>query len=230
MGRYSGYPKISSHNCSQSIPFRFAYFVQCAVVFSTWSDSRLFTLSTVCVITHLFDHSKCPCFDWTSVAWLSYWFLNVVFFYYASFINDFLVSTVQAIVLTGLQPDQTYQIRVAALTRKGDGPQSNPVLAKTKPKLPNPPHVYNMPSSSPSEVIIRWKTVARDILSFKLRYAKSLRRMRAGDQANLKMKEMTFLARTSNHIFKGLGEFYMFSLRVLSYSPFSKRYFHLSIF
>lgn len=148
------------------------------------------------------------------------------FFYYASFINDFLVSTVQAIVLTGLQPDQTYQIRVAALTRKGDGPQSNPVLAKTKPKLPNPPHVYNMPSSSPSEVIIRWKTVARDILSFKLRYAKSLRRMRAGDQANLKMKEMTFLARTSNHIFKGLGEFYMFSLRVLSYSPFSKRYFH----
>ena len=136
----------------------------------------------------------------------------------------------QAILLTGLQPDQTYQIRVAALTRKGDGPQSNPVLAKTKPKLPNPPHVYNMPSSSPSEVIIRWKTVARDILSFKLRYAKSLRRMRAGDQANLKMKEMTFLARTSNHIFKGLGEFYMSSLRVLSYSPFSKRYFHLSIF
>ena len=68
--------------------------------------------------------------------------------------------------------------------------------------------------------------MARDILSFKLRYAKSLRRMRAGDQANLKMKEMTFLARTSNHIFKGLGEFYMFSLRVLSYSPFSKRYFH----
>ena len=104
------------------------------------------------------------------------------------------------------------------MTRKGDGPQSNPVLAKTKPKLPNPPHVYNMPSSSPSEVIIRWKTVARDILSFKLRYAKSLRRMRAGDQANLKMKEMTFLARTSNHIFKGLGEFYMSSLRVLSYS------------
>ncbi|XP_073227916.1 tyrosine-protein phosphatase Lar-like [Porites lutea] len=119
-----------------------------------------------------------------------------------------------AIVLTGLQPDQTYQIRVAALTRKGDGPQSNPVLAKTKPKLPNPPHVYNMPSSSPSEVIIRWKTVARDILSFKLRYAKSLQRMRAGDQANLKMKEMTFLPRTSNHIFKGLdpGVWYLFKV------------------
>ena len=72
--------------------------------------------------------------------------------------------------------------------------------------------------------------MARDILSFKLRYAKSLQRMRAGDQANLKMKEMTFLPRTSNHIFKGLGESYIFSLRVLSYSPFSKRYFNLSIF
>ena len=163
---------------------------------------------------------------WLDVlALLSYWFCYLTFFYCAYFINDFLVSIVQAIVLTGLQPDQTYQIRVAALTRKGDGPQSNPVLAKTKPKLPNPPHVYNMPSSSPSEVTIRWKTVARDILSFKLRYAKSLRRMRAGDQANLKMKEMTFLPRTSNHIFKGLGEFYMFSVRVLSYSPFPKDIF-----
>ena len=87
-----------------------------------------------------------------------------------------------------------------------------------------------MPSSSPSEVIIRWKTVARDILSFKLRYGKSLQRMRAGDQAKLKMKEMTFLPRTSNHIFKGLREFYMLSLGVLSYSLFSKRHFHLSIF
>ena len=196
--------------------------MRCCVFHVIWFQTLHF-VNSLC-------HSKCPCFDWTSVSWLSYWFFYLTFFYYASFINDFLVSTVQAIVLTGLQPDQTYQIRVAALTRKGDGPQSNPVLAKTKPKLPNPPHVYNMPSSSPSEVIIRWKTVARDILSFKLRYAKSLRRMRAGDQANLKMKEMTFLPRTSNHIFKGLGEFYMFSLRVLSYSPFSKRYFHLSIF
>ena len=72
--------------------------------------------------------------------------------------------------------------------------------------------------------------MARDILSFKLRYAKSLQRMSAGDQTNLKMKEINFLPRTSNHIFKGLGEFYKFSLTVLSYSPFSKRYFHLSIF
>ena len=60
--------------------------------------------------------------------------------------------------------------------------------------------------------------MARDILSFKLRYAKSLQRMSAGDQKNLKMKEITFLPRTSNHIFKGLGEFNRFSLTVLSYS------------
>lgn len=109
------------------------------------------------------------------------------------------------VILTDLQPETNYQITVSAYTIKGDGASSVPIFAKTSAKLPDPPHVFKRPSSS-SEVIIRWRTSARDVVSYKLRYGKSLQRLRARDQAKLKMKDMTFLPRTNTHEFRGLGE------------------------
>ncbi|KAF4525355.1 hypothetical protein B566_EDAN007837 [Ephemera danica] len=41
--------------------------------------------------------------------------------------------------VTGLQPDTKYSVQVAALTRKGDGDRSNPVLVKTLGGVPNRP-------------------------------------------------------------------------------------------
>jgi hypothetical protein len=41
--------------------------------------------------------------------------------------------------VTGLQPDTTYSIQVAALTRKGDGDRSTPVNVRTPGGVPNRP-------------------------------------------------------------------------------------------
>ena len=119
--------------------------------------------------------------------------------------TDFFLCTSQDVELNDLQPSTTYQITVAAYTIKGDGASSVPAFAKTLAKLPDPPHIFQRPSSS-DEVIIRWRTLATGVESYKLRYGKSLQRLRGRDQASLKMKEMTFLPRTMNHAFRELSE------------------------
>lgn len=43
--------------------------------------------------------------------------------------------------ITGLQPDTTYSVQVAALTRKGDGDRSPPETVRTPGGVPNRPHV-----------------------------------------------------------------------------------------
>lgn len=119
------------------------------------------------------------------------------------------------LVLTKLDPDTTYHIKVAAYTVKGDGPGSIPQEAKTFPKLPDPPYIYQRPTST-SDVLIRWRTVDTDVMLFKLRYGKSLRTLRGRQMEELKMKEMAFLPRTNSHIFKGLdpGIWYLFKVSV----------------
>ncbi|XP_011315054.1 tyrosine-protein phosphatase Lar isoform X2 [Fopius arisanus] len=48
---------------------------------------------------------------------------------------------VLAINITGLQPDTTYHVQVAALTRKGDGDRSPPAKVRTPGGVPNRPQV-----------------------------------------------------------------------------------------
>lgn len=43
--------------------------------------------------------------------------------------------------VTGLQPDTRYTVQVAALTRKGDGDRSPPIIIKTPGGVPNRPIV-----------------------------------------------------------------------------------------
>lgn len=120
----------------------------------------------------------------------------------------FLSSNQQSVVLTELEAETTYQIEVAAYTIKGDGARSVPALAKTLAKLPDAPYVFSSdPASSSNEgVTIKWRTSVRNVITYKLRYGKSLQRLRQRDQASLKMKEMTFLPRTKEHLFRDLSE------------------------
>lgn len=52
---------------------------------------------------------------------------------------DVFGDTVLEHNVTGLQPDTTYAIQVAALTRKGDGDRSPPVNVRTPGGVPNRP-------------------------------------------------------------------------------------------
>lgn len=110
----------------------------------------------------------------------------------------------QVLVLTHLDADTTYLIQVAAFTVKGDGAASIPRLAKTYLKLPDPPHIFGSIRHS-SVVLIRWRTEDNGVLSYKLRYGKSLKRLRGRQMEELKMKEITFLSNNS-HAFEGLGK------------------------
>lgn len=50
-------------------------------------------------------------------------------------------DTVLELNVSGLQPDTKYNVQVAALTRKGDGDRSTPVVARTPGGVPNKPVV-----------------------------------------------------------------------------------------
>ena len=93
---------------------------------------------------------------------------------------------------------------MAAFTVKGDGALSIPRLAKTFLKVPDPPHIIARVRSS-SDVLIRWLSVDTGVLSYKLRYGASLKRLTGRQMDELKMKEITFLSK-NRHAFKGLGK------------------------
>ena len=113
----------------------------------------------------------------------------------------------QSVVLTELEAETTYQIEVAAYTIKGDGARSVPVLAKTLAKVPDAPYISSTkPVSTPSTgLTIKWRTSVSILLSYKLRYGKSLQRLRGRDPP-VKMKEMVFLPQTKEHPFRDLSK------------------------
>ncbi|XP_026465523.1 tyrosine-protein phosphatase Lar-like [Ctenocephalides felis] len=54
---------------------------------------------------------------------------------------DVLDGAALELNVTGLQPDSRYSVQVAALTRKGDGDRSPPVMVRTPGGVPHRPHV-----------------------------------------------------------------------------------------
>ena len=126
-----------------------------------------------------------------------HWFLQVMFSFY----------NLQSVVLTELEAETTYQIEVASYTIKRDGARSVPVLAKTLAKVPDAPYISSTkPVSTPSTgLTIKWRTSVSILLSYKLRYGKSLQRLRGRDPP-VKMKEMVFLPQTKEHPFRDLSK------------------------
>ncbi|XP_022247937.1 tyrosine-protein phosphatase Lar-like isoform X3 [Limulus polyphemus] len=77
--------------------------------------------------------------------------------------------------VTGLQPDTTYTVQVAAVTRKGDGTRSHPKIAKTRGGVPSKPELnVRVVSESPQlKVEVSWappKYIYGDLLGYRLRY------------------------------------------------------------
>ncbi|XP_022803027.1 tyrosine-protein phosphatase Lar-like [Stylophora pistillata] len=130
-----------------------------------------------------------------------------------------------SLVLSELDPDSTYEIAVAAYSNKGDGERSISLLAKTFPKPPDAPFVIGTQrsSSSGTNVTIKWFTAAPGILSFRLRYGKSLHNLRGRYHSKVKLKEMTFLPRTKEYLFRGLdlGVWYLFKVSIQSTAGWS---------
>ncbi|XP_060827193.1 tyrosine-protein phosphatase Lar isoform X6 [Bombus pascuorum] len=76
--------------------------------------------------------------------------------------------------ITGLQPDTTYSVQVAALTRKGDGDRSPPETVRTPGGVPNRPHVnVKLLSKDPDVVELEWSQPTQtygDVLGYRIRY------------------------------------------------------------
>lgn len=130
-----------------------------------------------------------------------------------------------SLMLTKLDPDSTYEIEVSAYSNKGDGERSISVLAKTLPKPPDAPYVTGEAHSSSlgTNVTIKWFTAAPNILSYRLRYGKSLHNLRGRDHSKVKLKEMPFPPQTKKHLFKelDLGVWYLFKVSIQSTAGWS---------
>ncbi|XP_076757588.1 tyrosine-protein phosphatase Lar isoform X5 [Xylocopa sonorina] len=76
--------------------------------------------------------------------------------------------------IAGLQPDTSYSVQVAALTRKGDGDRSTPVHVKTPGGVPNRPHVnVKVLSRDPDVLELDWSQPVLtygDLLGYRIRY------------------------------------------------------------
>lgn len=111
--------------------------------------------------------------------------------------------------MTKLAPETTYQIDVAGYTIKGDGARSVTKLAKTLPRLPDSPFVF-VQQSQGSDVVLGWRTSVTDVKEYRIRYARSLNRIRARDHSGMKalkktMKELPLNKKTTTYDFKGLS-------------------------
>jgi hypothetical protein len=105
--------------------------------FNTLSKSNIFFLFLVVYYRDLFKKNF-QLYKTDAVYW--------VLFQSKSLLNDPLKfdaigGTKEAYNVTGLQPDTKYSIQVAALTRKGDGDRSVPVIVRTPGGVPNRPTV-----------------------------------------------------------------------------------------
>ncbi|XP_022247809.1 tyrosine-protein phosphatase Lar-like isoform X3 [Limulus polyphemus] len=83
----------------------------------------------------------------------------------------------EAYNVTGLQPDTTYAVQVAAVTRKGDGTRSHPRTAKTRGGVPTKPELnIRVISENPRlKVEVSWdhpRYIYGDLLGYRLHYKK----------------------------------------------------------
>ncbi|KZC05677.1 Receptor-type tyrosine-protein phosphatase delta, partial [Dufourea novaeangliae] len=76
--------------------------------------------------------------------------------------------------ITGLQPDTTYSVQVAALTRKGDGDRSPPVHVRTPGGVPNRPQVnVKVLTKAPDVLELEWEQPTQtygSLLGYRIRY------------------------------------------------------------
>ena len=75
-------------------------------------------------------------------------------------------------------PEQEYEFGIAAVSAKGNGKFTGFVLCKTKQPPPRPPILVSKKLAAPQVgVTLYWKSNAREIEQFRLRYAKEVEKI-----------------------------------------------------
>ncbi|XP_023289127.1 tyrosine-protein phosphatase Lar isoform X2 [Orussus abietinus] len=85
-----------------------------------------------------------------------------------------VVEKVHEVNITGLQPDTSYSVQIAALTRRGDGDRSTPVHVKTPGGVPNKPQMtLSVRTRIPIDMDLKWTKPTQTygaLLGYRVRY------------------------------------------------------------
>ncbi|KAM5148665.1 receptor-type tyrosine-protein phosphatase F isoform 2-T5 [Mantella aurantiaca] len=87
-------------------------------------------------------------------------------------IKDVMLSEAQEALITGLSPETTYSITVAAYTTKGDGARSKPKVVTTTGAVPGKPSMV-IGTTSQNTALIQWhppREVVGELQGFRLQY------------------------------------------------------------
>lgn len=75
-------------------------------------------------------------------------------------------------------PEQGYEFGIAAVSAKGNGKFTDFVVCKTKQPPPRPPVLLSTKLAAPQVgVTLNWRSIAREIEQFRLRYAKEVEKI-----------------------------------------------------
>ncbi|XP_031756793.1 receptor-type tyrosine-protein phosphatase F isoform X13 [Xenopus tropicalis] len=87
-------------------------------------------------------------------------------------IKDVMLSEAQDAVITGLSPETTYSITVAAYTTKGDGARSKPKVVSTTGAVPGKPTMM-ISTTALNTALIQWhppREIVGELLGYRLQY------------------------------------------------------------
>ncbi|XP_068095572.1 receptor-type tyrosine-protein phosphatase F isoform X10 [Hyperolius riggenbachi] len=87
-------------------------------------------------------------------------------------IKDVMLAEAQEALITGLSPETTYSITVAAYTTKGDGARSKPKVVTTTGAVPGRPSMVINPTAQ-NTALIQWhppREVVGELLGYRLQY------------------------------------------------------------
>ncbi|XP_069594168.1 receptor-type tyrosine-protein phosphatase F isoform X13 [Ranitomeya imitator] len=90
-------------------------------------------------------------------------------------IKDVMLAEAQEALITGLSPETTYSITVAAYTTKGDGARSKPKIVTTTGALPGKPTI-GISTTIQNTALVQWhppREVMGELLGYRLQYKRA---------------------------------------------------------
>ncbi|KAG8454511.1 hypothetical protein GDO86_000939 [Hymenochirus boettgeri] len=131
-------------------------------------------------------------------------------------IKDVMLADAQEMIISGLQPETSYSVTVAAYTMKGDGARSKPKLVTTKGAVPGKPHL-SVRQTSENSLLVEWEPSSEsgeNVLGYRLQFGRQdadlLSTLEFGDE------EKKYL---STNVHKGAT--YIFKMAVKGQAGFS---------
>ncbi|KAM4022491.1 receptor-type tyrosine-protein phosphatase F isoform 11-T12 [Anomaloglossus baeobatrachus] len=90
-------------------------------------------------------------------------------------IKDVMLAEAQEALITGLSPETTYSITLAAYTTKGDGARSKPKIVTTTGALPGKPTI-GISTTTQNTALVQWhppREVMGELLGYRLQYKRA---------------------------------------------------------